>query len=225
MSRFIYGTKSNVPEYMIRNGAELRILTDQVGSVRLVVNGATGVIVQRIDYDAFGNVLSDTNPGFQPFGFAGGLYDRDTGLVRFGARDYDPQVGRWTAKDPILFLGGDTNLYAYCRNADATGRAALIFNWSGAPVTSSYSSPDGRGQVVFTIEPNGWSGSETHDPDTIIFRDGSVVKIPDGSIVIIFDPHALDRFDPSVLNWLSPCGQHLPWSDKLAPRLSPHPEK
>jgi hypothetical protein len=43
-----------------------------------------------------GNVTSDTNPGFQPFGFAGGLYDRDTGFVRFGRRDFDPLVGRWT---------------------------------------------------------------------------------------------------------------------------------
>ncbi|MBN1960884.1 MAG: hypothetical protein JW841_08050, partial [Deltaproteobacteria bacterium] len=57
-----------------------------------------------------------TNPGLQPFGFAGGLYDRDTGFVRFGARDYDPKVGRWTSKDPILFEGGDTNLYTYVRN-------------------------------------------------------------------------------------------------------------
>ena len=58
-------------------------------------------------------MLSDTNPGFQPFGFAGGLYETDTGLVRFGARDYDASVGRWTNKDPILFAGGDSNLYGY----------------------------------------------------------------------------------------------------------------
>jgi uncharacterized protein RhaS with RHS repeats len=36
--------------------------------------------------------------------------------VRFGARDYDPEIGRWTAKDPILFDGGDTNLYGYVVN-------------------------------------------------------------------------------------------------------------
>ena len=37
----------------------------------------------------------------------------DTGLVRFGARDYDPHTGRWTNKDPIGFAGGDVNLYGY----------------------------------------------------------------------------------------------------------------
>ena len=36
--------------------------------------------------------------------------------MRFGARDYDPEVGRWTAKDPILFAGGDEILYGYCSN-------------------------------------------------------------------------------------------------------------
>lgn len=56
---------------------------------------------------------SDTNPGFQPFGFAGGRYDPDTSLVRFGARDYDAEMGRWLERDPIGFKGGDTNLYAY----------------------------------------------------------------------------------------------------------------
>jgi RHS repeat-associated protein len=69
--------------------------------------------VQRLDYDEFGRVLSDTSPGFQPFGFAGGLYDPDTGLVRFGARDYDAHTGRWTAREPLGFGGGDTNHYAY----------------------------------------------------------------------------------------------------------------
>ena len=73
-------------------------------------------IAQRMDYDEFGRVVLDTNPGFQPFGFAGGLYDPDTQLVRFGSRDYDPEIGRWTAKDPIGFSGGSTNLYSYTFN-------------------------------------------------------------------------------------------------------------
>jgi len=72
----------------------------------------------------------DTNPGFQPFGFAGGIHDRDTGLVRHGARDYDPETGRWSAKDPIGFDGSDLNLYGYVFNdpvnaTDTNGLVAL----------------------------------------------------------------------------------------------------
>jgi RHS repeat-associated protein len=98
---------------MIKGGATYRIISDNLGSVRLVVNVTTGAIAQRIDYDEFGIVTMDTNPGFQPFGYAGGLYDAQTRLVRYGTRDYDAETGRWTAKDPVRFEGGDVNLYVY----------------------------------------------------------------------------------------------------------------
>ena len=41
------------------------------------------------------------------------LSDPQTGLERFGARDCDPETGRWTGKDPILFDGDSPNLYGY----------------------------------------------------------------------------------------------------------------
>ncbi len=113
VSHFVYGTKLNVPEFIIKGEDSYRIVSDHLGSPRLVINTFDGNIVQRMDYDEFGNVVLDTNPGFQPFGFAGGLYDLHSGLVRFGTRDYDPLAGRWTAKDLIGFDGGDVNLYLY----------------------------------------------------------------------------------------------------------------
>lgn len=116
VSRFVYGASGNVPDYMVRDGVTYRIISDHLGSVRLVVNASTGEVVQRLDFDAFGQVALNSEPGFQPFGFAGGLYDELTGLVRFGARDYDSETGRWTAKDPLGFSGADQNLYAYALN-------------------------------------------------------------------------------------------------------------
>jgi RHS repeat-associated protein len=110
---YVYGRKPHVPEYLLRGSETYRLVTDPLGSVRLVVRVSDGQVQQRLDYSAFGRVLFDSNPGFQPFGYAGGLYEPQTGLIRFGARDYDPEVGRWTAKDPIGFSGGDTNLYGY----------------------------------------------------------------------------------------------------------------
>ena len=116
ISRFVYGSKSNVPDYMIKNGITYRIISDHLGSPRLIVDSVTGDIIQRMDYDTWGNIVSDTNPGFQPFGFAGGVYDQHTQLTRFGARDYDAWTGKWTIKDPIRFYGGDTNLFGYVLN-------------------------------------------------------------------------------------------------------------
>jgi RHS repeat-associated protein len=102
--------------YMNKRDTIYQIITDHLGSPKLVVNVQTGIVVQKIDYDEFGNVTFDSNPGFQPFGFAGGLYDTETKLVRFGVRDYDAETGRWTSKDPIGFGGRQTGLYNYVSN-------------------------------------------------------------------------------------------------------------
>ena len=128
VSQFVYATRLNVPDYLVKDGRRYRIISDHRGSVRLVVDTTTGQVAQRLDYDAWGGIIHDTNPGFQPFGFAGGLYDQHTGLTHFGAREYDTATGRWTAKDPILFGGQDTNLYRYAGNdpvnyIDPTGLA------------------------------------------------------------------------------------------------------
>ncbi|PZS04571.1 MAG: hypothetical protein DLM69_01740 [Candidatus Chloroheliales bacterium] len=89
------------------------VASDQVGSPKLVVN-AYGVVVKELSYDSFGDVTSDSNPSFYlPIGFAGGLRDVDTNLVHFGVRDYEPQTGRWVARDPALYQGGQGNLYTY----------------------------------------------------------------------------------------------------------------
>lgn len=131
-TQFVYAdAQSGAPDFLIRSGVLYRVVKDQLGSVRLVVNATSGEVTQSLDYDAYGRVLSETGAGFQPFGFAGGLYDADTKLVRFGARDYDPGMGRWTNKDPIGFAGGDTNVYAYVavdpvNRVDPTGLAVYL---------------------------------------------------------------------------------------------------
>ncbi len=115
--RFEYAD-GRMPAAMTTNDSSVYYLTcDQAGSLRIVTD-ISGTVVRRLDYDSFGNVISpDNNPAPEtPFGFAGGLHDRDTGLVRFGYRDYDPDAGRWTAKDPVRFAGRNSDLYGYCMN-------------------------------------------------------------------------------------------------------------
>ncbi|MGD9245789.1 MAG: RHS repeat-associated core domain-containing protein, partial [Desulfobacterales bacterium] len=113
LQRFEYAD-GRMPVAMTRGGSNYYLTYDQIGSLKIVAD-ASGNVLKRVNYDSFGNIINDTNPTFEiPFGFAGGLHDMDTGLVRFGNRDYDPDIGRWTAKDPILFEGGNTDLYGYC---------------------------------------------------------------------------------------------------------------
>jgi RHS repeat-associated protein len=113
VSEFVYGAKSNVPDYVRRGGATYRVISDQLGSPRYVVNVAnSGDVPFTATYASFGEVTG-TGLDWMPFGFAGGIYDGDSRLVRFGKRDYDPGLGRWVSKDPVLFDGDGPNLYGY----------------------------------------------------------------------------------------------------------------
>ena len=81
----------------------------------LALANLDGGIVQAMQYDAFGNLLATRGDAVRlPLGFAGGLFDADTGLTRFVWRDYDADTGRFTALDPLGAKGGDSDWYGYC---------------------------------------------------------------------------------------------------------------
>ena len=124
-------SSDRVPDTMTQNKQTYHLLYNHQGSLRAVVD-RDGTIVKEIQYDSFGIITQDTNPALHvSFGFAGGLYDPDTKLTRFGYRDYDAQTGKWTAKDPIGFGGGDSNLYGYVLGDPANGVDPLglkVFN-------------------------------------------------------------------------------------------------
>ncbi len=157
LMRFGYAD-ARMPVAVTKDGATYYLAYDQAGTLKAVAD-ASGNVIKKIEYDSFGNIINGTNPDFAvPFGFAGGLYDKDTGLVRFGYRDYDPGTGRWTAKDPIGFAGGDTDLYGYCLNDPV--------NW---------------------IDPWGLSGSEAATAGRIAVKGGvSTAARTIGAAIAIF---------------------------------------
>jgi RHS repeat-associated protein len=98
---------------LVRAGVTYLVATDEVGTPRIIVD-TSGAVMMSAEYDAWGRLLTGNPSAFDiAIGFAGGLRDSITGLVRFGYRDYEPESGRWTARDPIGFDGGQSNLYAY----------------------------------------------------------------------------------------------------------------
>ncbi len=216
LQRFEYAD-GRMPVAMAAAGQVYYLAYDQVGSLRAIFDTA-GNEVKKIDYDSFGNILSDSNPTFAvPFGFAGGLHDRDTGLVRFGARDYDPATGKWTAKDPIDFAGGDFNLYGYTLGdpinlIDADG----LLTWGERAFVGGVFIYRFIGPIKVHIEGGGWIkpipfvgaligvlGSPAELSDPYLGPDGKWY-LPDGtpfdSVEDVIDPPGAtneDVVDPS----------------------------
>jgi RHS repeat-associated protein len=120
LTTYFYDDDGNL-HALDRAGTRYRVGTDQVGTPRVVVAG-DGTVAGQVERDSYGRVLARSGTVALPIGFAGGIEDPDTGLVRFGLRDYDPQTGRWTARDPSSHVGSPENLYAYANNTPTERR-------------------------------------------------------------------------------------------------------
>jgi RHS repeat-associated protein len=90
--------------------------TDRAGSVVAATNEA-GVVLSRKDYAPFGEQLNSP-PGAERTSYTGKQHDDVIGLTHFGARWFDPEIGRFTGVDPVSFVEQRTMsfnryLYAY----------------------------------------------------------------------------------------------------------------
>jgi len=106
---------------------------DDLGSTRILTD-ADGEIADWYDYDAWGNVTDHEGDTLQPYQFVGqlGYYthcqDSSIRFLQLGVRFYDPEIGRFTQRDPIR--AGLTG-YVYVEDkpsvlVDPTG---LVFGW------------------------------------------------------------------------------------------------
>jgi RHS repeat-associated protein len=126
------------------------LVNDQVGSLQASTRGSDGAI-RRMHYQPFGEISSVEGTSFtEAFGFAGSRSDRELGLGDFGARVYDPSLGRFLSVDPIVQDAlnlMDLSPYGYARGnpvtfADAGGFGIVdfILMFFGAGGTSSSTS-------------------------------------------------------------------------------------
>ena len=84
-------------------------------------------VLARYEYDVFGAIRSETGTSDNTRKFTGKEFDADSNLYYYGARYYDPYIGRFTQRDPI---GDGVNWYAYTYNnplkfVDPTGLRGL----------------------------------------------------------------------------------------------------
>jgi hypothetical protein len=79
-------TVGNTPTSYYAGNQRYYILTDQLGGPRIITDSA-GNLLREVECDSCGNIIADRNPTHElPFGFAGGLVDQHTDLIRFGFR-------------------------------------------------------------------------------------------------------------------------------------------
>ncbi|TDC48656.1 type IV secretion protein Rhs [Jiangella ureilytica] len=111
------------------------VFNDHHGTAQVAVDAATMTAdVRRTD--PFGNERG-TAPANWPDnrGFVGGVHDERTGLTNLGAREYDPEQGRFLSVDSIIDPSDpqQTNAYAYANNnpvtmADPDGKFYYVDN-------------------------------------------------------------------------------------------------
>lgn len=104
-------------------------LLDVQGNIRRLIHAKTGTVVAQYTYSAFGEQPDNDQAVLNPWQYAAKRLDFDLGLIDFGKRYYDPQLGRWLTLDPISFLN-NRNLYQYnfnnpFRYHDPNGTAAV----------------------------------------------------------------------------------------------------
>ncbi len=179
LQRFEYADGRMPLSFTDNSGDRFYISYNQIGSPRAITD-RNGNILKTLTYDSFGTIIADSNPTFKiPFGFAGGLYDSDTKLTRFGYRDYDASTGKWTAKDPIGFDGGDSNLYGY-----VLGDPVGFVDIDGLRCTYSQSSgrmtcTDNRtGQIYY--DESGYSGTAVGRNNPAVQGQQNIGPIPRG---------------------------------------------
>jgi len=112
---YVHGPGIDEPISLTRDGRSYAYHRDALGSITHITD-ETGAVVQRYEYDSYGNLLSIRDPGLlQPFTYTGREWDPETGLYHYRARYYDPESGRFLSQDRLGFVG-DWNFYSYVRN-------------------------------------------------------------------------------------------------------------
>ena len=150
-ARYVHGLGIDEPLAIEQKDKMYYYHADGLGSITTLTD-VKGKVVQRYEYDSFGNLKHHGHKVKQPYTYTAREYDRETGLYYYRARYYDAKVGRFTQKDPfpgLINLPQTLNLYAYVGNnpvkyIDPFGLSSITYDFN----TSSLSLYDSGGSLI-----------------------------------------------------------------------------
>jgi RHS repeat-associated protein len=148
---------------------------DRLGSTESVSDSAGGIF-ERLEYDAFGSIVSGDPEAASLWGYAGKRYDPATGSYDYGFRDYAPSQGRFTSVDPIR---DGANWYGYC-DADPVNYVDLWGLDKNAIITYNRKAETITVEVWDDNKPNRPIRNKTYGPVTNIIVKTMVTYDPDG---------------------------------------------
>ncbi|MBI4577847.1 MAG: RHS repeat protein [Planctomycetes bacterium] len=109
---FLHGPDVDDPVALLdADGASYYYHADGLGSVS-ALSDAGGRLAASYQYDAWGRTTASTGEVDNPLRYTARWWDGEAGLYDHRARQYSPELARFTTRDPSGFAGGD-NLYAY----------------------------------------------------------------------------------------------------------------
>jgi RHS repeat-associated protein len=127
------------PLLTIAAGEPLFLLCDPLGGTSIVTD-AGGIVMGRVDVDAFGYPSALPAKPANLFLLHGMEYDRALELYHAGLRWYDPRIGRFLTPDSLIGKLTDVqlqNAYSFARNAptanaDPSGAQSIGLDLSGS---------------------------------------------------------------------------------------------
>lgn len=188
-------TGLGIDEYLTRTDSSgSRDLLNDALSSTVSLADSSGTVQTEYSYEPFGLATASGSSSGNELRYTGREAD-GTGLNYYRARYYHPTLQRFISEDPIGFLAGDTNMYAYTQNTPVNYRDPMGWHLVGPPWGTSGALGIGGGaaataSAVSGVSVNGWCASGGFAID-----GGGLVGGPGGGVTVMPDRTAPVKLD------------------------------
>ncbi|UDQ98352.1 RHS repeat-associated core domain-containing protein [Lentisphaerota bacterium WC36G] len=98
-----------------KDGVVFNYIADGNKNITQLIDMSSGSIANRYDYSPFGQLSKNTETVANVFKFSSEYAEKESGLVYYNYRYYNPTNGKWLSRDPVREHGGK-NIYGFVAN-------------------------------------------------------------------------------------------------------------